>query len=683
MFRLAVETTTEPRRDEISTAEPSLKWDKCTDENKSAYNLRLSNLLNQFPSTITDCNAAHCQSLDCRSSIQHEYDELISTITEADKVLPRHRPGVQKHWWTAELTRIRNQSIEIHRLWKLEGSPRSGATNDERLRVRANYRRAIKSAQRTPKQSTWNKLHSTFVSKDTTEFWKSWKRLYNQNKSGLHSVVNGVTSKADIAESFKGHFVKISQPNNQQRVDQLNDDFQRAYSHAKESHSDCDCSSYSITLENVLDASFRMKKGKTADNHKISAEHFFNAPLPLFDRLQTLFNKMLLHGHVPNQFQCGTIIPIVKDRHGDQGDMHNYRGITIAPIISKVFEYVLQTLFQPFLSTSHFQFGFKKKTSTSHAIYCLRETIDYYTTHGSNVYCSFLDASKAFDRLVHAGLFLKLLQRRIPIIFLDVIISWYANLRCRVRWGDTMSEWFDIKAGVRQGGILSPVFYCLYVDDLVDILSSMGIGCHLKNVFLSILLYADDMALLAPSLNGLQQLLAATEEYCKKWDILLNAKKTKNISFGKQQPLAKLQLDGRDIDWVDSWSYLGVSIQSHVKFNCDISGKVKSFYRSANGILRIEGRSNETVMMQLLEAHCLPILTYAIDVIHVANRDERRRLRVAYNSIYRKTFNYRPWESVTALQHALHRPTWEELLNSRREKLRNCIADSAFLSQIF
>ena len=88
-------------------------------------------------------------------------------------------------------------------------------------------------------------------------------------------------------------------------------------------------------------------------------------------------------------------------------------------------------------------------------------------------------------------------------------------------------------------------------------------------------------------------------------------------------------------------------------------------------------------MMQLLEAHCLPILTYAIDVIHVANRDERRRLRVAYNSIYRKTFNYRPWESVTALQHALHRPTWEELLNSRREKFRNCIADSAFLSQIF
>ena len=220
------------------------------------------------------------------------------------------------------------------------------------------------------------------------------------------------------------------------------------------------------------------------------------------------------------------------------------------------------------------------------------------------------------------------------------------------------------------------------MDDLVDILSSIGIGCHLRNIFLSILLYADDMALLAPSLNGLQQLLSATEEYCEKWDILLNAKKTKNMSFGKKHQLAKLQLDGRDIEWVESWPYLGVTIQSHTTFNCGIDEKVKSFYRSANGILRIEGRSNETVMLQLLEAHCLPILTYAIDVIHIANRDERRRLRVAYNSIFRRTFEYRQWESVTDLQHALHSPTWEELLNKRREKFLYRIAENDFLSQL-
>ena len=88
-----------------------------------------------------------------------------------------------------------------------------------------------------------------------------------------------------------------------------------------------------------------------------------------FERLQHLFNGMLRHGFVPAQFRLGTIIPIVKDRHGDQGDLNNYRGITIAPIYSKVFEHVLQIMFKDYLSTSSYQFGFKRKSSTSHAIF--------------------------------------------------------------------------------------------------------------------------------------------------------------------------------------------------------------------------------------------------------------------------------------------------------------------------
>ena len=72
-------------------------------------------------------------------------------------------------------------------------------------------------------------------------------------------------------------------------------------------------------------------------------------------------------------------------------------------------------------------------------------------------------------------------------------------------------------------------------------------------------------------------------------------------------------------------------------------------------------------MLHLLETHCVPILTYAIEVIHVSNRDERRQLRVAYNSLFRKIFQYRWSESVTALQAFLERPTWEQLTERRRK----------------
>ena len=272
-------------------------------------------------------------------------NNLAATLKEADKVLPRHKPGVQKHWWTEELTTLKQQNISIHSIWKSEGKPRSGPTNEERLRVRASYRHAIKAAQKRPIQSCWNKLHTSFASKNTTEFWKSWRRIYNSNKCDLHSVVNGQTTKEDISESFKSHFVKVSQPNNRQRVDEIKNAFEKRYEQEVTNHHNCSCGTHNVSTENVIDAILSLKKGKCCDDSLISAEHFFYAPLPLMTRLKDLFNVMLMHGHVPKQFQRGTIVPIVKDHQGDKSDLNNYRGITIAPIISKIFEHVLRILF--------------------------------------------------------------------------------------------------------------------------------------------------------------------------------------------------------------------------------------------------------------------------------------------------------------------------------------------------
>ena len=86
------------------------------------------------------------------------------------------------------------------------------------------------------------------------------------------------------------------------------------------------------------------------------------------------------------------------------------------------------------------------------------------------------------------------------------------------------------------------------------------------------------------------------------------------------------------------------------------------------------------VMLRLLEAHCVPILTYAAEVIHVNDPNERRQLRVSYNAVYRKMFGYSYRESVTLLQHSLGRPTWEELLERQKRafhrRLESCPPDS-------
>ena len=120
-------------------------------------------------------------------------------------------------------------------------------------------------------------------------------------------------------------------------------------------------------------------------------------------------------------------------------------------------------------------------------------------------------------------------------------------------------------------------------------------------------------------------------------------------------------------------------------FGCCIKERIKKFFKCANAILRVDGRSDEIVMLRLLESHCVPILTYGIEVLWIADPLYRNKLRVAYNSIFRRIFGYRTFESVRDLQSLLVRPTWEELVEERKQKfsLQQSLCDSSSLMRIF
>ena len=487
-----------------------------------------------------------------------------------------------------------------------------------------------------------------------------------------------------ITEKIIGEIIN-STPNDENNVRIMNEKFTTAYSSYVEAHTaTCDCKTNYVELSNVMDALNSMKGGKSADSDEISAEHLIYAPLNVLIRISGLFNSMLKHGCVPQQFRYGYMVPIIKDHQGSSADINNYRGITISPIISKLFEHVLKIIFSEFLTTSENQFGFKKSSSTVNALHCLRETIDYYVNNGSRVFCAFLDTSKAFDRLVHSGLFIKLMQRNVPLAFLNIIINWYDGLMCQVKWGDHLSHWFCITAGVRQGGVLSPDFYCIYVDDLLKELKCLNKGCYVMQIFAAAFFYADDMAVIAPSVKALSLLLQACERYCTEWDICLNAKKSRCMYFGRRiEILHDIVLNNKVVEWAKEWLYLGVKLRSGKSFDCSIMDRVKKFYRCVNAISRIEGHSNDMVMLRLMESHCIPLLTYAIEVVKVNNADERRQLRVAYNAVFRKIFRYRWSQSVTALQNFLGKPTWEQLIEKRRSAFVNRINSASSNSLAF
>ena len=137
----------------------------------------------------------------------------------------------------------------------------------------------------------------------------------------------------------------------------------------------------------------------------------------------------------------------------------------------------------------------------------MQETISYYLRRGSDVFCCLLDFSKAFDKVNFKKLFEMLRERKFPAIFLRVIIYIYSHQTCFIKWNSFLSETFTVKNGVRQGAILSPSLFCVYLDTLFAMLRDAGLGCHVSGVFVGVIGYADNVSLLAPSRTALQKML--------------------------------------------------------------------------------------------------------------------------------------------------------------------------------
>ena len=113
------------------------------------------------------------------------------------------------------------------------------------------------------------------------------------------------------------------------------------------------------------------------------------------------------------------------------------------------------------LSTCDLQNGFKEHGSTNACTIMVKETIQYYLQNGSNVYGTVLDATKAFDRIDFCKLFREMIIRKIPPLVIRLIMEMYEKQSMAVRWNNEYSDSFGVSNGVKQGGVLSPILFCI------------------------------------------------------------------------------------------------------------------------------------------------------------------------------------------------------------------------------
>ena len=307
----------------------------------------------------------------------------------------------------------------------------------------------------------------------------------------------------------------------------------------------------------------------------------------------------------------------------------------------------------PFLDSDCLQFGFKKRTSTSHALYTLRSTVDHFNKRGSDAFVAFLDCSKAFDRISHFGLFIKLMERNVPLCLLLLIIYWHIGMTCRVKWGDSISDIFDVPMGTKQGGISSPGYFSLYINDLIVILRKHGLGCHVINYFIGCVLFADDLALLAPSRAALQQMIDIASSFCSKFCLTFNVKKSKIIIFGKshKDTIYPFTINGESVEIVSEWRYLGVTLTGGNRLGFSARPDLNSFFRAVNSIIGALKGAHEHVLLSLIYTNCVPILSYASAVKEYSN-SEMSDCHVAMNAALRRIFGFKQWQSIRLLREA-------------------------------
>ena len=161
------------------------------------------------------------------------------------------------------------------------------------------------------------------------------------------------------------------------------------------------------------------------------------------------------------------IVPIIKNKTGDASDKNNYRPIALVTAASKIFELCLSVILENYLFTHDQQFGFKSKHSTDFCIYS-EECVKILNTTSQSCLHLFFYASKSFDKINHFKLFRKLLDRKTPIVIVRVLLFWYSKQTVCVKWDRCISDYFSISNCIRQGGILSPNLFSVYVDDLSD-----------------------------------------------------------------------------------------------------------------------------------------------------------------------------------------------------------------------
>uniref|UniRef100_A0A803TV69 ribonuclease H n=1 Tax=Anolis carolinensis TaxID=28377 RepID=A0A803TV69_ANOCA len=366
-----------------------------------------------------------------------------------------------------------------------------------------------------------------------------------------------------------------------------------------------------------------LKNGKAPGPDQIAPEHLKSNISWWTAFLAPLFTHINRTALIPAPWSKSIIIPIYKK--GDKNDPANYRPISLLSVVGKLYSRHLYNRLLDWLDSEKIigeeQAGFRKGRSTiDHCIVLNHLAEKYQKRPYKGLYTAFIDLKAAFDSVPRNLLWQKLQETTIDKRLLWLIKSLYSDTTTQVRCGvqGNLSKPIAVNRGVRQGCILAPILFNLYLNDLAAHVSlPNGHPPKISSTNIPLLLYADDAALISYTMVGLKRVLRAFYEYCEKNQLKINYSKTKIMIFSKKRARHNWYIGENLIQQVSSFKYLGVTFQASGSWGCHQKMAIQNALSSSKAIIRFfytKGGQYIPAAIKVFQAKVTAQLLYAIPV---------------------------------------------------------------------
>ena len=579
---------------------PVFKWDNNKIMQFSIFLQNSNDLINviqqRLEAGLIDSSGEKIQQLFLKAA-KHTFEEKKSLV-----VKNKGMKKCYKKWFDSDCNKLKHEVRKSGRY--KHAKPLDTLVRQKYHEKLREYKSCSRYKRKLFRQKNLNQVENSL--NDSKKCWDSWKKCSETYAQRSEPDVDG--------ETWFNHFSNLHA-----ETRDINNNVNR-----NEFNTLCEVLNDPFTIKEIENCIISLGNAKAVGYDRVSNEMIKNAPGGIRKLLLDYINLWLEKSLSAKSFCTELIIPIFKA--GSKADPNDYRGICISSAITKLFTSMINTRIQKVADEkgliSKNQIGFKKNSRTSDHLLTLKMIIKKYVQMGKKkIYACFVDLKKAYDSVPHKGLFLKLRKIGLNGKLLDLIEDIYRKTTCAVKVDNRVTIFFNYDKGVRQGCPMSPLLFNIYINDIVEKIIKVSKSPIFieENQNVDIMLYADDLIILAKSEEELQEKMNVLQLFCQENKLQVNEKKTKVMVFNRGNNLckAKIYVNNALLENVKEIKYLGFTIGAK---NCnfkstiiDLATKAKRVIFALNSKMKL-GFIPIRLSLKIFSSQILPILLYGAEV---------------------------------------------------------------------